>query len=79
MGHEIAHVLSDYDSTGFQLTQSLRQHLLGRPKNEPRELTQADGAGSQGTKYPHSPLTLEEHGDRDRRVSYPMLEIRAFA
>ena len=79
MEHDLAHVLSDDDSTSFQLAQILRQHLLGCPRYEPRELTQTDGAGSQGTKYLHSPLTLEEHGDRDRRVSYPMLEIRAFA
>jgi hypothetical protein len=61
------------------LTQILRQHLLGRPRNEPRELPQTGGAGSQGTKYLYSPLTLEEHGDRDRRVSYPMQGTRAFA
>jgi hypothetical protein len=70
MEHEIAHVLSDDDSTGFQLTQILRQHLLGRPRIEPRELTQTDGAGSQGTKYLYSPLTLEEESNRNRSVAY---------
>ena len=79
MEHDLAHVLSDDDSTSLQLAQILRQHLLGRPRNEPRELTQTDGAGLQGTKYLHSPLTLEKYGDRDRRVSYPMQGIRTFA
>ena len=44
MEHEIADVLSDDDSTGFQLPQILRQHLIGRPTIESRELTQAAGA-----------------------------------
>jgi hypothetical protein len=42
-------------------------------------LTPADGTGSQGTKYLHSPLTLEDLGDSDHRVSCPMQGIRAFA
>jgi len=78
MKYNLAHVLSDNDSTGFQLAQILRQHLFGRSRNEPRELTQTDGAGSHGTKYLYSPLTLEEHGDRDRRVSYLIQGIRGF-
>jgi hypothetical protein len=79
MEHDPAHVLSDDNSTSFQLAQILRQHLLGCPRNEPRELTQTDGAGSQGTKYLHSPLTLEEYGSRGCRVSYQSRGIRFFA
>jgi len=79
MEHEIAHVLSDNDSTSFQLAQIVRQHLLGRPRNKPSELTQTNGAGSQGTKYLYSPLTLEEHGSRGCRVSYQSRGIRFFA
>lgn len=68
MEHDLAHASSDDDFTSFELAQILRQHLLGRPRNEPCELTRTDGAGSQGTKGLHSPLTLEEYGNRDRRV-----------
>ena len=57
------------DSIGLQLAKVLRQHLLGRPRNEPRKLA-AHGARSQRTKDLHSPLALEEHDDCDRRIAY---------
>jgi hypothetical protein len=69
MKHEIAHIFTDNDSIGFQLAEILSQHLFGRSRNKPSELTQADRAGSHRAEYLHSPLTLEEHCDSKRSVA----------
>ena len=48
MESEIAQVVSNDNPIGPQPAKILRQHLLGRPGNEPNELPEADRTRSQG-------------------------------